>query len=228
MPMPANNEDGIDELREEYSNARERLHKQSSIFTEFAKEGQRMIRITLIYAGLLITGGIYVSSVTNMNYFSNSSFVNGLLVLSGVLLVGSLVFHTMGREVRGVKTIYDSDNDRDNFQTKFESTKEYYNVKISEYSDRIEYNEDVLDVFESNLGLAKGLLVGSVTTTVFAVSLIVLDLSEILLAMMGILALFLYLVKQFGEFPDEYYEKELNGTDGLLYKMTMIIQRFVK
>lgn len=226
--MPADNDDRIDELREEYSNARERLDKQSSIFTEFAKEGQRMIRITLIYAGLLITGGSYVSSITDMNYLSNSSFINGLLVLSGVFLVGSLVFHTVGREVRGVKTIYDSDKPRDNFQTKFDSTKEYYNVKISEYSERIEYNEDVLDVFESNLGIAKGLLVSSVTTTVFAVSLIVFDLSEILLAMVGILALFLYLIKQFGEFPEEYYEKELNGTDGLLYKMTLVIQKFVK
>lgn len=226
--MPADNDDGIDELREEYNNARERLNKQSSMFTEFAKEGQRMVRITLIYAGLVITGGSYVSSATDMNYFSNSSFVNGLLVLSGVFLMGSLVFHTMGREVRGVKTIYDSEKPRDNFQTKFDSTKEYYNVKISEYSDRIEYNEDVLDVFESNLGLAKGLLVGSVATAVFAVSLRVFDLSNILLAIIGIVALFLYLIKQFGEFPDEYYEKELNGADGLLYKITMLIQRLVK
>ena len=90
--MPADNDDGIDELREEYSNARERLNKQSSIFTEFAKEGQRMVRITLIYAGLLITGGSYVSSVTDMNYFSNSSFVNGLLVLSGVFFGGKSGF----------------------------------------------------------------------------------------------------------------------------------------
>ena len=101
-------------------------------------------------------------------------------------------------------------------------------MKISEYSDRIEYNEDVLDVFESNLGIAKGLLVGSVTTAVFAVFLIVFDFSKILLAIIGIVALFLYLIKQFGELPDDYYEKELNGTDGLLYKMTMLIQRFLK
>ena len=156
-------DDKIDRSREEYRNARERLNQQSSIFSEFTKEGQRMIRITLIYAGLLITGGSYLLSGPNLTSFSRSPVIEDLLILSGICLLGSLIFHTVGREVRGVKTIYEPDENKEGPREAFDTPEEYYEDKIKEYSDRIKYNKEVLDIFESNLGEAKGLLLISLT-----------------------------------------------------------------
>jgi hypothetical protein len=48
-------EEDITALREEYDNAKENLNQQSQTFQLFAEESQRMMRITLVFAGLLLT-----------------------------------------------------------------------------------------------------------------------------------------------------------------------------
>jgi len=206
MPSPKSNE--TNGLQEEYNNARERLNQQSTIFEQFAKEGQRMLRITFIYTGLLVTSGsIILSSEISISY-SGSDFVSFLFILSGVCLVGSLLLHTIGREVRGVKTIFEPDEYNENLQSNFSSTEDYYKDKISQYTRRIEYNEDVLDVFETNLGFAKGLLSGSIFATVFGVAIEFLDKIDIAIGSIGLLLVLIYIFHQFSKFPEAYYERE--------------------
>jgi hypothetical protein len=198
--MSNSNDDKIEILREEHSDAKERIDQQSSIFSEFATEGQRMLRITLIYAGLLVNAINYLwTNESSFTFLAEVSFG-----VSALLIFGSLLFHTVGREFQGVKTLYEPDLDRELDVGELDDPIKYYEERINEYTSKISYNNDVLRVFETNLAIAKGLLTLSFGMTILGFSL-VLGSNTVALAVSGFVIITVFYIYQVSNLPKEYF-----------------------
>jgi|AntRauTorcE11898_2_1112593.scaffolds.fasta_scaffold01394_3 hypothetical protein len=211
---PQNN-NNITALREEYNNAKERLNHQSTTFQTFASESHKMLRITLVFAGLLFTavtalGPETVSqTITSSNcsvYISPSNCFT-INDLGFVLLIStaiSVLAHMGGYEARGVLNFAETE-DIDQVLTKAGMTEEEYIIdRLEKYRHRIKTNAGTIRVIESILVAGKAsfaissisLLLIVYVTSIGAVRFWATAFSMILISLIG--GYFLW------AFPKEY------------------------
>ena len=214
-------EEDITALREEYDNAKENLNQQSQTFQLFAEESQRMMRITLVFAGLLLTaitsfeidiiGQIITSEQRVIAGSSDRLFlqVRHLGVLIVVSLLASTVTHTIGNEARAVGTVGEVDDIQEVLKYDTLPEKEYLQNRLEKYSKRIERNKGTIRVMESILGYGKSFIIFSgILITLIGYVEYIGPIPRWVPLVGGSLALGLvyYLVTKF---PDEYLLKEI-------------------
>jgi len=224
-------------LREEYTNAKERLSQQSQTFQNFANESQRILRITLVFAGLLLTAisavgpeaarqmidpsQCAISSSISLSCISNQHLAFTFAV---TLLLGALA-HMVGNEARGVATIGEI-GDIDDVRTKNKYTeKSYLKNRLDTYRERIKRNDDTIYVIESILAVGKGFIAASSVSLVMIAY--VVSIGPIPLWVMVLIALLLIttLSNIMNKFPEGYLKKETGRERNSLWEKLKLIYR---
>lgn len=223
-------EENVEALRQEYENAKERLNHQSEIFNRFARESLRMLRITLVFTGLLFAGLSAIGSETlSQTIISSDCSVH---ILSGcftfeqlglffvITLLLSILAHVQGNEARGVMKTSETDDIDQILNTPRMSEKEYLISRLEKYNHRIKVNEETLNVFESILGIGKGSF--AISTTLLVVIIYAASVGAIrswviiLTSTLCLLTIRLFML----EFPEEYLDREVGNS-----RMLSILRR---
>ncbi|WP_128081443.1 hypothetical protein [Haloferax sp. ATB1] len=213
-------DDELVPLREEYTNAKERLTRQVSTFRAFAKEGQQMLRITLLFIGVFLTAVSFLGlDVAQQTLGSTSCAVyitpwddclshRLLSIFTGCGLAVSAIGHSMatGNEARAIAYAGTTDDIADVLDRHDEG--EYLRERLKSYSDRIDRNNRFLNVVESSLALGKtGLAISIIGTTVLTLTL-VLGPSPPWFTLSSVGTLFLILLVAFWATPNEVIRED--------------------
>jgi hypothetical protein len=173
VPENTLTEQNIIPLRDEYENAKERLDQQVQTFRTFANEGQSMLRITLIFIGLILTAltalgpdvanQLFGSGNCAVNIPSRSCLsINIVTLVSGLLLGFSALAHGMvsGNEARAVAGKAEI-SDIQSAQT-IQSEEEYLRERLNRYETRIVQNDRYLRFLEQVLAFGKIFMISSI------------------------------------------------------------------
>lgn len=217
---PANTHDSEDltSLREEYRNAKERMERQKETFHEFAEEGRRMLRITLIFLGLLVTAvsalgsGVTELAITPsqcaIGTSSNCLTISDLTIAGGLGLVVSALGHLRGTEARAVKSQGSVEDIDSVVQCDVPTERSFFKTRLQTYRDHIDYNHRIISVMEDTLAIAK-LGLGFSILILAGIGLVIsigpLSLRRTLAILLVIL---LVLVLTIRSWPDEYIAQE--------------------
>lgn len=206
--------DDLTPLREEYTNAKERLDRQKETFHAFAEEGSRMLRITLVFLGLLVTavsalgtgvtGQTFTSSQCAFGASPNCVRVYDLTIMGGVGLVVSALGHLIGTEARAIHSPGSVEDIDGVINGEVATEHHFLHTRLSSYRDRIDYNHRVISVLESTLAVGKiglGFSILMLTATGLAISLGPLP-GWFVVLVPGMIGLVLVLAGR--SLPDEY------------------------
>jgi len=209
--------DNLAILEREFEIATQRLDAQKQTLQEFAKEGQKLLRITLVFVGLLLTA---VSVSPNQAFQTLGSdqvaiSLQGLqvdnlhltIVVAGSLALSALS-HLIGNEARATRNYGETKDFEELFNDPNRSEAEYLRGRICSYKHRIEQNNGVISAIESILTLGKTFLTVSIVgLTILSLSIAIGPISTETVALLLIGSAIL-LIRQARKFPDGYIRRD--------------------
>lgn len=190
-------------LEEEYKNAQGRLSEQIETLRTFSREGQRMVRISILSGSVIVAG---------FGFFGFDNVVplrDVLLSGCGVQLLGDCVLssqavagialglfflstfmhtHAMGYEARGIHNL-SNPKDMQLELTDPSPKGTYLMAKVEVLRDRIAHNDRIIYALENYLAMGKLFLVSSLVFTgaLVLAKLLGAPLSEITIIILGVL-----------------------------------------
>lgn len=176
-------------FEKETQDAQERLKQQQATIKEFSREGLKMLRILLLMIGTpaAIIGALQPNTLADISSQILSS--RGAIEAAGVSLSMNLVagvtgfVFTMsivsnvvaaGYEERGIHNLSNPEDLSEVLNGSPDSEK-YYRSKLEKYKSRIEYNDSVLNGFETILTVGKATAVISIYGIVTILYVILTD-----------------------------------------------------
>jgi hypothetical protein len=212
-------------LREEYENAKERLDQQRSTLKNFGVEGPKMIRITLVYAGLLVTGFTAIGADSIFLQIEYSEPILHTSIYIAILGLGaSLILNMIGYEARGVWSLAESEDISDVANDKYRSEYEYLKDRLDQYSERIHQNDELIDAIESSLAYGKVSLTISVGASIFGVLLSIFPQAAVPIFSLLIVISFIYVYRIY-TLPDSYIRKEVGPARRHVLKLLGFMDR---
>lgn len=157
-------EQGTEALRMEFENSKERLRQQLDSFNRLGNQGLRMVRISLVFVGLMITVALgldkgFLSQISP----TQCAIFNGPACLTiGETSVGTVLFLSIstllftsiiGPEIRGIPRVAQPE-DLDQLTDSYpQSEEDYLQTRLREYRDRISHNHRVIRFIEGMAAL---------------------------------------------------------------------------
>lgn len=163
-------------LQLEYENAKQRLDTQRESIRSFSKEGARYFRLLLILIGvpLAVLGALdpttlsqFGGTIVSDKCIIESSYLclpmRGATVLSFVLLLLTAIANVTagGYEAHNIHNISNPEDIHETISSQ-RSVSEHLSIRLQDYRDRIEYNDELIFALDSILGFGKTTLVLSI------------------------------------------------------------------
>lgn len=147
----------------EYETAKETIDTQIDIVGKIGDRAARMLRITLLITGAIITAIAY----TGFQEFSRiyaSSLLNAFLIMStvGLLFIGIFFLISVSVGIGTLLKYTSTPEDIDKLVSNTEPNQRFLEEKLKSYGERISYNQQVLeasqwDLFISDIAISASL-----------------------------------------------------------------------